>query len=64
MLNSIRNSPNPQMALQSVIQANPAYQNVLNYINQNGGDARTAFYNLAQEKGIDPTQITQMLNLR
>ena len=63
-MNSVRNAPNPMAALQSIVQQNPNYQNIMNYINQNGGDPKTAFYNLAQEKGIDPTQITRMLNLR
>ena len=64
VMNSVRQSPNPQIALQSLIQNNPGYQNVLNYINQNGGDPRTAFYNMAQQKGVDPSQILNILNIR
>ena len=64
MKDSLRNSANPQATLQSIIKANPRYQNVMNFINQNGGNPRTAFYNLAQQRGIDPSQILSLLNLR
>ena len=40
---------------------NPNFQNVVNYINQNGGDAKTAFYNLAAQKGVDPNTILSQL---
>lgn len=33
----------------------------MDLINQSGGDPKAAFYKLAQEKGIDPQQILDML---
>lgn len=39
----------------------PQYQQAMNLIQQAGGDARAAFYNLARQKGVDPDQILSML---
>ena len=39
----------------------PQYQQAMNLIQQAGGDAKTAFYNLARQKGIDPDQLLSML---
>jgi hypothetical protein len=39
----------------------PQYQQAMNLIQQAGGDARAAFYQLAQQKGVDPNQILSML---
>ena len=61
MLSQIRNSQNPDAAMQQMINSNPNLQNIMNYINQNGGDARAAFYNLAAQKGIDPNTILDQL---
>jgi hypothetical protein len=61
MLNMVRSSSNPNQAMQQMLSGNPQYQNVMDYINQNGGDARTAFYNMAAQKGIDPESILKQL---
>ena len=47
--------------MQQMFANNPQYQYVLNYIAQNGGDAKTAFYNMAAQKGIDPNTILSRL---
>lgn len=39
----------------------PQYQQAMNLIQQAGGDARAAFYNLARQKGVDPDQLLSML---
>lgn len=54
----IKNSPNPQVLLNNLLAQNPK---VSGLINQYGGDARTAFYALAQQKGVDPNSILDML---
>ena len=36
---------------------NPQMQKVMDYVNQNGGDPKTAFYKLAGEMGVDPEEI-------
>ena len=52
---------NPQAMLQAMIQRNPQLRNVMNYINQHGGDPQQAFYDMAKEKGINPDEILKML---
>ena len=61
MIQQVKNSPNPNAAMQQILSSNPQFQNVVNYINQNGGDAKTAFYNMAAQKGIDPNSILSKL---
>ena len=61
IFNMVRSSSNPNQAMQQMLSSNPQYQNVMDYINQNGGDARTAFYNMAAQKGIDPESILKQL---
>ena len=39
----------------------PQYNQAMQLIQQAGGDARAAFYNLARQKGVDPEQILSML---
>lgn len=61
MYNQVRHSQNPEQAMQMLFANNPQYQNVMNYIQQNGGDARSAFYNMAAQKGVDPNSILSKL---
>ena len=61
MINMIRNANNPSVVMNQFVQSNPQMQQVINVINQNGGDARKAFYAMAQQKGIDPNSILSML---
>lgn len=44
---------NPQAMLSQMMQSNPQYSQIMNYINQNGGSPEKAFYKMAKEKGID-----------
>ena len=60
-INQVKQSPNPQKTMQDMLANNPNFQNIVNYINQNGGDARSAFYNMAAQKGIDPNLILSQL---
>lgn len=61
MMNMVRSAGNPQMMLQSMAQNNPQLKQVMDIIQQSGGDPKAAFYKMAQEKGIDPDQILSML---
>lgn len=61
MLNMVRSAGNPQAMLQSMMQNNPQMQEIMGLVNQYGGDPKTAFYRMAQEKGVDPQQILNML---
>lgn len=61
LYNTIRSAGNPQMMLQQMMSKNPQIKQVMDYVNANGGDARAAFYKLAQEKGVNPDDILNQL---
>ena len=42
------------------INSMPEMKNILNMVQQNGGDAQQLFYKLAEQKGVDPNQILDM----
>lgn len=60
--NKIRTSPNPNKTMQELLANNPTFRQVMTYINQNGGNAKAAFYNLAAQKGVDPNTILNQLH--
>ena len=60
MIGTIRNMKNPQAMLEQMMQSNPQIQQAMNYINQNGGNAKDAFYALARQKGVDPESVLKM----
>ena len=49
------------MLLNSLVQSNPQYSSIMNLINQHGGDAKAAFYDLAAQKGVDPNAVLNYL---
>lgn len=61
MMNMIRNAGNPKAMLNSLINSNPQMKNVMSLVQQSGGDPKAAFYKLAEQKGVDPNTILQML---
>lgn len=56
-ITTIKSMSNPQAFVQNMINQNPQVKQILD---QNGGDAKTAFYKLAEQKGIDPNQIIDL----
>ena len=56
MLEMLNQKANPQLNNKTPMQQ------VMDYVNQNGGDPKAAFYKLAKEKGVDPNFILSMLN--
>lgn len=50
---------NPQDALNQMGQSSPQIKQVQDFINQNGGDAQSAFYALARQRGVDPNEVLQ-----
>ena len=52
---------NPQGVLSQLMQNNPQMRNVMDYIRQNGNDPKKAFYQMAQQKGVNPDDILSML---
>lgn len=61
MMNLLRSGGNPQAMVQNMIRQSPQGSAVMSIIQQHGGDARAAFYDLAKQKGVDPNQILGML---
>ena len=60
MANAVKNSRNPQMMLMQLAQSNPQMKQAIEYIGQNGGYAKEAFYALAKQKGVNPDTILNM----
>lgn len=52
---------NPNQAFQTLLMSNPNYKSVIDFINQNGGDPKTAFYKMAELKGVNPESILSQL---
>ena len=49
------------MMLQQMMSQNPQMKQAVDYVNANGGNAKAAFYKLAEQKGVNPDEILQML---
>ena len=58
MWNNLKTISNPQQMLNNMLQSNPQLQQV---IQMSKGDPKQAFYTLAEQKGIDPNYILDML---
>ena len=52
---------NPQAMLNQLMQSNPQMQQVMELVNQSGGDPKAAFYKKAEEMGVNPDEILSML---
>lgn len=59
---------NPKLAVQSLVQNSPQFKQfegvadeAMKYVQENGGDEKTAFYKLARQCGVNPDQILGML---
>ena len=57
MINAARN---PMMFLQNQFSQTQIGQ-AMDLVRQNGGDPKTAFYNLAKQKGVNPDDILNQL---
>jgi hypothetical protein len=62
MIGMAKASKDPMGTINNMANSNPQLQQVMQYIQQNGGNAKQAFYNLAQQKGVDPNTVLQQLN--
>ena len=60
MVNMVKSARNPQAMMNQLMQTNPQIRNVMNYVNQNGGDPKRAFYQMAQQKGVNPDEILNL----
>lgn len=61
MMTMLNSSQNPQQMISQMMSNNPQMKQVMDFVNQCGGDPKTAFYKLAEQKGIDPQGVLDML---
>lgn len=61
MMGMLQGSQNPQAMLNQMVMSNPNLKQVMDIINQNGGDPQKAFYALAEQKGVNPQDVLDML---
>ena len=61
MISMVRSAGNPQLMLQQLMQTSPQMKQVMEIVQQYGGDANKAFYDLAEKNGINPQEIMDML---
>ena len=61
MMGMINSSGNPQAMMHQMLTSNPKFKQVMDLINQSGGDPRKSFYALAEQKGVDPNDILSMM---
>ena len=60
-MQQVQMAQNPQLALNQLLMNNPQLNQASEFIKQNGNDPKTAFFNLARQKGIDPQSILNQL---
>lgn len=56
-----RNSSNPMQYFQMMAQNNPQLQPILNMV-KSGGNPQQIFYNMCQQRGINPEEFLRALN--
>ena len=61
MMRMLQNGGNASGMVQNMLMNDPRYGDVMKAINSHGGDAKAAFYDLAQQKGVDPNEILNLL---
>lgn len=62
MYQLLKTSNNPSAMMQQLINNNPQMSQLIQLVNQFGGDPKTAFYNEAKRRGVDPNTILSMFN--
>ena len=55
-----RNSHDPKAMLQTIAKTNPRVREVMDIVNRTG-DPKSAFYQMASAKGVDPEAILSMI---
>ena len=61
MMSMVKGAANPQQALNMLAMNNPQMKQVMDIVDQYGGDSMKAFRAVAEECGVDPEQILGML---
>ena len=61
MIGMVNNAQNPQAMLNQLLMTNPQMKQIADIANSYGGDYKKAFYAIAEQKGIDPNEILDMV---
>ena len=61
MMNTVRMAQNPQAMLTQMMGNNPQLKQAMDIIGQYGGDADKAFRAIAEQNGINPQDIMDLL---
>lgn len=61
MMKTVQMFSNPRQAIQSMMIQNPQVKQALDLVQTCGGDPRTTFYRLAEEKGVNPEEVLNAL---
>lgn len=61
LYSAFQKSGNPMELLQNLAKSNPAYGNVLTALGNSNGDAKSAFYAMANQMGVDPNTILSQI---
>ena len=61
MMHTVQMSQNPQMALNQFVMNNPQLKQVMDFINQCGGDPDAALRTVAEKNGFTPQDIMDLL---
>ena len=61
MMNTVRMARDPQAAMMGMVQGNPHLQQVMEAVRQHGNDPMKAFREMAEENGLDPDEILNMI---
>ena len=57
----VSNSKNPDAMIQYLMASNPQFKDAMNFVRQNGGSLKDAFYALAKQRGVNPDEIICLL---
>ena len=57
----LKNANDPEAMMRSLVMQNPKMQQTLNEINRSGMSAKDLFYKSAEQNGVDPNEILNML---
>ena len=58
----LKGSENPNDVLLKMSSNNPQIKQVMDLIAKSGNDPKKTFYDMCNQKGIDPNEIISMLN--
>ena len=61
MMTAVKSAQNPEAMMKQLMMNNPNMKWVMEIVNQYGGDANKAFYAVAEQHGINPQEIMNML---